>query len=166
MNQKSHPLSIRDDRPMKIGRVARLAVTKSWRSAAAIVRAVDGTLFPSFQGFVWRHLELVCDTVAQQYDNLYGFGSLQRPFGSAALSFTFRGIQWHLLLSFSLFLSLSCYFSSSFSPFDLPSRFHAADRSAGHQRGFIPHSETAVISRGWIGNPLSLPHPSAHLPPA
>lgn len=50
--------------------------------------------------------------------------------------------------------------------FPSSSRCHPADRSAGHQRGFIPHSGTGVISHGWIGNPLSLRAPtSAHLPP-
>lgn len=52
-----------------------------------------------------------------------------------------------------LFLSLALFF---FFPHDSPSRFHPADRFAGHQRGFIPHSGTGVISHGWIGNPLSL----------
>lgn len=70
------------------------------------------------------------------------------------------------LLSLSSLSTLFFFFFSFFSPRLPPPRFQAADRSAGHQRGFIPHSGTGVISHGWIGNPLSLYSPaSAHLPP-
>jgi len=68
-----------------------------------------------------------------------------------------------LLLPFSL--SLSRYSCSSF--FLLTAHpLHPTDRSAGHQRGFIPHSGTGVISHGWIGNPLLLrAPPRTYLPP-
>lgn len=101
------------------------------------------------------HLESVCCMAFQQYDNLYGFGrGLQRLFGSATSSFTFRCIQWvssplplPLCLSFCPLFSLTLYsfpffpaYRSGSAP---PSYSHHADRSAGHQRGFISHSETA-----------------------
>lgn len=77
--------------------------------------------------------------------------------------FVSPGLSFPLL---SLSFSFALFFFSFFSPRLPPSRFHAADHSAGHQRGFIPHSGTGVISHGWIGNPLSLYSPaSAHLPP-
>lgn len=119
---------------------------------------------PSFRD-VSRHLKLVCDTVFQQYDNLYGFGRvfsvLSDPLPRVLLSAVFSSIspppsQFILPLSLRFFSSRSFFLFSSFPPLGSPSRFHSADRSAGHQRGFIPHSGTGVISHGWIGNPLSL----------
>lgn len=73
-------------------------------------------------------------------------------FGSATSSFTFRCIQWissplplSLLLPAVLFnpLFLSPFFPAYRSGSAPPSYSHHADRSAGHQRGFISHSETA-----------------------
>lgn len=125
----------------------------------------------------------------QQYDNLYGFGrGLQRLFGSATSSFTFRCIQWvssplplPLCLSFCPLFSLTLYsfpffpaYRSGSAP---PSYSHHADRSAGHQRGFISHSETAsslMDGSAILFNspPLRSPTPpslppssSLHLPP-
>lgn len=129
------------------------------------------------------HLESVCCMAFQQYDNLYGFGrGLQRLFGSATSSFTFRCIQWvssplplPLCLSFCPLFSLTLYsfpffpaYRSGSAP---PSYSHHADRSAGHQRGFISHSETAsslmdgsaiLFNSPPLRSPLS---PSLHLPP-
>lgn len=133
------------------------------------------------------HLESVCCMAFQQYDNLYGFGrGLQRLFGSATSSFTFRCIQWvssplplPLCLSFCPLFSLTLYsfpffpaYRSGSAP---PSYSHHADRSAGHQRGFISHSETASSlmdgSAILFNSPPPLPRPplppspSLHLPP-
>lgn len=142
---------------------------------------------PSFRD-ISRRLELVCDTVFQQYDNLYGFGRvfsvlsdllprvlLSAVFSSVSLSlslseFILSRLSFLFLpFSFRFFSSrsLALYLFSSFSPLGSFSRFHSADRSAGHQRGFIPHSGTGVISHGWIGNPLSLfaPRRTYLLPP-
>jgi len=70
------------------------------------------------------------------------------------------------LLSPFLYLSFALFLFFLFSPYGSPSRFHPTDRSAGHQRGFIPHSGTGVISHGWIGNPLLLlAPPRTYLPP-
>lgn len=132
------------------------------------------------------HLESVCCMAFQQYDNLYGFGrGLQRLFGSATSSFTFRCIQWvssplplPLCLSFCPLFSLTLYsfpffpaYRSGSAP---PSYSHHADRSAGHQRGFISHSETAsslmdgsaiLFNSPPLRSPTPPSSPSLHLPP-
>lgn len=104
-------------------------------------------------------------------------------FGSATSSFTFRCIQWissplplSLLLPAVLFnpLFLSPFFPAYRSGSAPPSYSHHADRSAGHQRGFISHSETASSlmdgSAILFNSPPLRPPPlslssSLHLPP-
>lgn len=99
-------------------------------------------------------------------------------FGSATSSFTFRCIQWissplplSLLLPAVLFnpLFLSPFFPAYRSGSAPPSYSHHADRSAGHQRGFISHSETAsslMDGSAILFNspPLRPPPPSLSLP--
>lgn len=124
-----------------------------------------------FFGDIVCHLELVCYTVFQQYDNLYGFRRVfnvlsdSLPWVLLSIAFSSVSLYPSSFLSFCLsfpLLSLSFSFALYFffSPRLSPPRFHAADRSAGHQRGFIPHSGTGVISHGWIGNPLSFYSPA------
>lgn len=99
-------------------------------------------------------------------------------FGSATSSFTFRCIQWissplplSLLLPAVLFnpLFLSPFFPAYRSGSAPPSYSHHADRSAGHQRGFISHSETASSlmdgSAILFNSPPLRPPPSLSLSP-
>lgn len=88
-----------------------------------------------FPGYISRHLELVCDTVFQQYDNLYGFGRvfnvLSDPLPWVLLSAAFSSISSPRSPPFSLFLSLSRYIL--LFPF-LPSRLTLSLPSRGSLR--------------------------------
>lgn len=118
-------------------------------------------------------------TISRVISNWYATRSsnnttIYMDLGESSTSFRIHCLEFYfprhsVAFSLSLLLSLSLSFALFFflfSPHGSPSRFHPADRFAGHQRGFIPHSETGVISHGWIGNPLSLrAPPRTYLPP-
>ena len=121
-----------------------------------------------FFKYILRHLELVCDTVFQQYDNLYGFGRvfnvLLDPLPWVLLSTAFSSISLSPL--FSLFLPFSFTFILSFLPsqltLSLPSRGSFRRASARFYPAFRDWRHLS-----WMDRQSSFAlRPSAHLPSA
>lgn len=114
----------------------------------------DGNSYTLLRISPSRYLELVCSTMSQQYDNLYGFEGLQRLlFGIATIpSVTFRSVS--IEDSFASFfclhflLSPPFFYSFAFSFFYLS--FCTWIVSARHQRGFIAHSAISHMDRSAI----------------